>query len=84
MEESLHYILVGDLGGTQIRFELYHGRNPLKKWHKLTKDSTNLIEDIKAAIESFQIGQNIQAAVFGIAGPVDQAKGIVPILVDIP
>ena len=29
-------------------------------------------------------GALVEAAVFGIAGPVDEARGVVPMLIDIP
>jgi glucokinase len=44
-------VLVGDLGGTNIRLELFKGRESQAKWHKLTKDSLVLIDDIEFAIE---------------------------------
>jgi glucokinase len=30
---------VGDLGGTNIRLELFKGRVSQAKWHRITKDS---------------------------------------------
>jgi len=53
-----------------------------------TKESKNLIEELKEAIkevtEDGYLVSKIDAAVFGIAGPVDELKGEVPYLPDIP
>lgn len=51
----------------------------------MTKDSQILIDDIQLALEEMvPEGAQVEAAAFGIAGPVDEAQGVVPILIDIP
>ncbi len=81
--------MTGDFGGTHLRVsfvEIFKSKLDyvvLKTWSKLTKDSTNLIEDLALAIK--ETGMiNANAAVFGIAGPVDEIRQEVPILVDVP
>lgn len=78
---------MGDLGGTQVRLELYRGRQQLAQGHKLTRDSKTLSEDILQAMKEWGElikGEQVEAAVFGIAGPVDEGRGVVPVLVDVP
>ena len=87
-------MLAGDVGGTQIRFSIFNlnkdSNTPIHVWHKYTKDSTSLADDIIAAVNDavkvgvMQLGTIISAAVLGIAGPVDESLGIAPLLVDIP
>ena len=54
MEAEGYIIMVGDLGGTNVRFSFFASNNsstsekvPIFKWEKRTKDSLSLIEDIK-------------------------------------
>jgi glucokinase len=80
-------ILAGDLGGTHIRLsfiEILPDKNfkILQTWNKKTKDSKNLINDLLQAINDTKLFP--EAIVLGIAGPVDECRGEVPILVDVP
>lgn len=88
MEEG-GYILVGDLGGTQVRLRVYNTSSEVVySEDTLTKDSTSLVVTLGCFLERFKEskglteGHCIARAVFGIAGPVEEG-GVVPILVDI-
>ena len=43
-----------------------------------------MIEDLVTALTEMKCLGKVEAAVFGIAGPVDEAKGVVPVMIDIP
>jgi glucokinase len=53
--------MAGDLGGTQIRLSLVSLRvedriyEVLKTWHKLTKESKSLYEDLRQALKEWDM-----------------------------
>ena len=70
--------MTGDIGGTHIRIsfvQIFKHKEYviLKNWHKFTKDSQNLIEDLALAVKETGV-IHTTSAIFGIAGPVDESK----------
>jgi glucokinase len=88
MEPSTKYILAGDLGGTQVRLSLFDvnksRHEPVYEYFGKTMESTTLEDEILKALAGAPPDSVIEAAVFGIAGPVDESRGEVLVMVDVP
>jgi len=71
-------LLVGDIGGTNTRLALYNidGARP-ERSSEIKNYSSQAFTGLTAIVDTFlrQTGATCDQAVFGVAGPVDKAKG---------
>ena len=65
-------ILAGDIGGTKTRLALFNSKGQIEKEEKFaSREFTNLKEMLQLFLKN---KEKIQAACFGIAGPVCERK----------
>src|SRR5262245_24500946 len=71
-------LLVGDIGGTNTRLALYNidGTIP-QPAGEIRTYSSQAFTGLTAIVDTYlkETGSNVDQAVFGVAGPVDKAKG---------
>lgn len=69
-------VLLADIGGTNARFALLdHGRiGPVE--HVKVADYATAYEAIEAFLARHQVGRNVRAGMLGVAGPLENNRGI--------